>query len=356
MIIIWLIPKTTQDPDPLSTGKYQRHIKKKHFHQVGAILLFLPLLSIGFFIYIFLNSAHIDASTENVYAGDRLSLLTPSRHSDPNPARGGSDIVIQDSMKLVVANRSDDQIFIPKTDQISLYTVREGDSLSYIADTFEVSINTIRWANDLGANSTIAPGDQLVILPVSGIRHTVRKGDTLAKIAQTYESDVMEIRLFNGLGAEDLEVGSEVIIPNGELHNQKDEPKRSSSSSSSSKVQSSSNTSGYFTNPAPGARKTQGIHGRNAVDLGAPIGTPVYAAASGTVIISKSGGWNGGYGTYIVIKHGNGTQTLYAHLSGNNVSTGHWVEKGSRIGSIGNTGKSTGPHLHFEVRGGNNPF
>lgn len=298
------------------------------------------------------KSDTIDAATQDVQR-DSIKLLSPAHHSDPNPARGGSDIAIQDSMRLVAANRPDDHLFIPKNDQISLYTVREGDSLSYIADTFEVTINTIRWANGLGSGSTISPGDQLVILPVSGVRHTVKSGDTLAKLAKEYDSNSVEIALFNGLEEGGLKVGSEVIIPNAELHTQVASSQAQSSSSSSS---SSVNTSGYFTHPVPGSRKTQGIHGRNAIDFGAPSGTPVYAAASGTVIISKAGGWNGGYGSYIVVRHDNGTQTLYAHLSRNDVAVGAWVTQGSRIGSVGNTGRSTGPHLHFEVRGGKNPF
>jgi murein DD-endopeptidase MepM/ murein hydrolase activator NlpD len=72
--------------------------------------------------------------------------------------------------------------------------------------------------------------------------------------------------------------------------------------------------------------------------------------------VSKSSGWNGGYGQYVVIKHANGTQTLYAHLSSNAVGVGDVVAAGETIGALGNTGKSTGPHLHFEVRGGRNPF
>ena len=74
------------------------------------------------------------------------------------------------------------------------------------------------------------------------------------------------------------------------------------------------------------------------------------------MLVSKSSGWNGGYGNYIVIKHSNGTQTLYSHLSSNAVVVGDVVEQGENIGVMGNTGKSTGTHLHFEVRGGTNPF
>ena len=119
---------------------------------------------------------------------------------------------------------------------------------------------------------------------------------------------------------------------------------------------SGSSSGGSYSHPVPGSVKTQGIHGYNAVDLAAPIGTTVYAAAGGEVIISKSSGWNGGYGNYIVIRHNDGSQTLYAHLSYNSVGVGQYVGTGAVIGSVGNTGRSTGPHLHFEVRGSRNPF
>jgi murein DD-endopeptidase MepM/ murein hydrolase activator NlpD len=101
---------------------------------------------------------------------------------------------------------------------------------------------------------------------------------------------------------------------------------------------------------------TQGLHGYNGIDIGVPTGTAIYAAAGGTVIISRNSGWNGGYGDYIVISHDNGVQTLYGHLSRTVVQTGARVEQGDIIGYSGMTGKATGPHLHFEVRGAKNPF
>jgi murein DD-endopeptidase MepM/ murein hydrolase activator NlpD len=112
-----------------------------------------------------------------------------------------------------------------------------------------------------------------------------------------------------------------------------------------------------FIKPTQGIR-TQGLHGANAVDIGVPVGTSVVASASGKVITAKYGEgnpWFGGYGNHIVIEHSNGIQTLYAHLSGVAVSVGDIVSQGERIGSSGNTGRSTGPHLHFEVRGAKNP-
>jgi murein DD-endopeptidase MepM/ murein hydrolase activator NlpD len=114
--------------------------------------------------------------------------------------------------------------------------------------------------------------------------------------------------------------------------------------------------SGYFGNPLPGGRKSQGLHGHNGVDISAPAGTPIYAAASGTVTTVKNdGGWNSGYGNYVVISHPNGTSTLYAHMS-RVAASGGSVSKGSVIGYVGMTGSSTGNHLHFEVHGAKNPF
>jgi murein DD-endopeptidase MepM/ murein hydrolase activator NlpD len=105
-----------------------------------------------------------------------------------------------------------------------------------------------------------------------------------------------------------------------------------------------------------GGVKTQGLHGYNGIDIGAAAGTSIVAAAPGTVIIARSGGWNGGYGSYVVVQHGNGTQTLYAHASSVLVSQGQQVTQGQAIARVGATGRATGNHLHFEVRGAKNPF
>lgn len=116
-------------------------------------------------------------------------------------------------------------------------------------------------------------------------------------------------------------------------------------------------STGYFSLPVPSAIRTQSIHGHNAVDLANKTGTPIFAAADGKVIVSKfDGKWNGGYGNYVVISHPNGMQTLYAHMSDVLVSVGDKVTQGQTIGKMGETGLATGPHLHFEVRGGKNPF
>ncbi len=240
--------------------------------------------------------------------------------------------------------------------QISTYVVRSGDSLSKIADMFDVSVNTILWANDMNKNSVIKAGQNLVILPMSGVLHTVSSGDTLSTIAKKYGGDIDEIAIFNDLKSTDkLSVGDVIIIPDGQVSSS---ISPSSTNNSSAKVVSNNNTTyeGYYAKPFINGRRTQGIHGYNAVDYAMPSGSSLFAAAEGTVLIAKNAGWNGGYGQYVVIKHPNNTQTLYAHMSSVSVSVGQTVKKGQTIGSSGNSGRSTGPHLHFEIRGAKNPF
>lgn len=252
----------------------------------------------------------------------------------------------------------------PSFDQVSVYVIRKGDSIAAIAKMFNVSVNTIYWANDLKKGDKLKEGDTLVILPFDGLTHTVKAKETLAGIAKLYKADVDDIIAFNGLSSnEKLSVGDELIIPDGQKTEENDKPVKNSTVNPSKNTNSSSaknlkSVDGYFIYPLPTGpriRKTQGMHDRYAVDIGAPSGTPIYAAASGTVVLAKNG-YNGGYGNYVIIKHPNGTETRYAHMSRLGTSAGKQVSQGEVIGYVGTTGRSTGNHLHIEVRGARNPF
>jgi len=253
-------------------------------------------------------------------------------------------------------NPSEEIFSSDPSDQISIYVVHEGDNLPDIAKMFNVSVNTIRWANNLDSKTPLKNDQELIILPISGVKYVVKKGDTLKSIATSYKGDVNEILAYNGI--ESLNVGDEIIIPNGEVGVaiSTNTNKNSKKSSGPKNLASRSINNGYFTRPVIGGIKTQGIHGHNGVDLANSLGSPIIAAASGKVIVAKQGGWNGGYGNMIVISHSNGMQTLYGHLNSVKVNTGEQVNKGDVIGGMGNTGDSSGVHLHFEVRGGTNPF
>lgn len=333
------------------------------------LILSVPLfVHAGFFSALFGEEIEVAApvATDNAQT---IPLLKAATHIDPNPSKGGGDIVALDGALVPEQGPGAGEMVMPEDGAISVYVVREGDSLSQIAEMFGVTANTILWANDVKSANLIKPGDSLIILPVSGVRHIVKKGDTVASLAKLYSGDAGDIIAYNGLASEsDIQVGDSVVIPGGRVAPppaQKKTPKKSSpkagggvsiSPAVATGAGGSTGGGGYFAHPVPGAVRTQGIHGYNGVDLGAANGTAIRAAAAGEVIISKGSGWNGGYGSYIVIKHANGTQTLYAHTSANYVTPGQTVAQGESIGAVGSTGQSTGSHLHFEVRGDANPF
>lgn len=294
----------------------------------------------------------VEASASSAASVQTIALPQAALNIDPNPAKGGGDVTVVGGALVPEEGPAGTMAEIekPKNQSISIYVVKEGDTLSGIAHMFGVSVNTIKWANEIPPSGTIRIGQTLTILPITSVKHVVKKGDTLASIAKQYKADETEIANYNQIEGS-LAVGTEIIIPDGEIAAPTATKSVAVSGGASATV-----ASGYYSHPVPGARRTQGVHGYNGVDLAAPIGTAVYAAAAGDVIIARSGGYNGGYGSYVVIRHDNGTQTLYAHLSSVSVAVGETVGKGSVVGGVGNSGRSTGAHLHFEVRGARNPF
>ncbi|TSC83698.1 MAG: peptidase M23 family protein [Parcubacteria group bacterium Gr01-1014_17] len=337
-------------------------------------VLFVALLAVGSWsplvaqagVFSFLEelvSPKADASAPQEMGGglpvqvgnsQTMQLLRSAINSDPNPAKGGGDIAVVGGMALLPESGPEGTLAdISESNthgSISVYTVRSGDTLSQISRMFGVSVNTIVWANNI-RNGIIRPGDSLVILPISGVRHAVKAGDTITSIAKKYSADAREVALFNNLSvSEKLAIGDTVIIPDGEM--------AVPSSFQSVRLRGAGGPAyeGYYLRPILGGRKTQGLHGYNGVDLASYYGAPVFASAEGEVIIARYDGWNGGYGKYIVIAHANGTQTLYSHLSQVITYVGRQVPRGELIGHIGSTGNSTGAHLHFEVRGARNPF
>ncbi len=304
---------------------------------------------------------------------------------DPAPATGDGGVTVVDDSALLPQEGPSGTIADiqkPANPTISRYVVHSGDTISSIAQLFGVSVNTVRWANNLSAHDSNQPGQVLVILPISGVPYTVQKGDSLASIAKRTGADATDIANYNGVSDADLAVGTQLIIPDGEAGPvQSSAPEHvatagsshsqtvtvpSHSSKGSRKIYEPAHNVGpdgtpseiaYYIAPLSNYIDTQGIHGYNAVDLAAPIGTPIVASAAGEVIVAREGGWNGGYGSYVVISHDNGSQTLYAHMSKVAAYDGEDVAQGQVIGYVGETGLATGPHVHFEIRNGiKNPF
>ncbi len=231
---------------------------------------------------------------------------------------------------------------------IEYYVVQKGDVSGSIAQEFGISLETLLWANNLSSRSLIRPGDRLTILPTSGVAHTVKKGDTLAGIVSKYKANADKIIEFNRLSGDALSVGQVIVVPDGKIIYV---PPPAPTYASGYTASRSYESSGALLWPVPARRITQYFSWRHpGLDIGLPTGSEVVAAEAGMVIYA---GWGTGYGWEVLIDHGNGIKTRYAHNSRLFVRKGDEVLRGQHIASSGNTGWSTGPHVHFEVYDGN---
>jgi murein DD-endopeptidase MepM/ murein hydrolase activator NlpD len=244
-------------------------------------------------------------------------------------------------------------------DKVLDYEVQPGDTVSSIAVKFGISTDTIRWENSLASVNSIKPGQHLRILPVTGVLHKVTRGETIYTIAKKYDANPQAIVdfPFNNFADNEtfaLAVGQELIVPDGK------KPNEIPWSPTLYVAQRTPNAgvvaaTGQFAWPMSGVitQRFSWYHG--GVDVATAFGTPILAADSGKVLVA---GWpdNSGYGNRVVIDHGNGYVTWYGHMSKILVVAGQTVKRGDQIGLEGSTGRSTGPHLHFEIRRGNTHF
>lgn len=254
-----------------------------------------------------------------------------------------------------------------KRDKVLNYTVKSGDNISSIAHKFGIKVSTILWANNLNVKQTIQPGQRLDIPPTDGVFYTVKKGETLVEIADLHDIEVGKIRAYNPIKNNLIQPGQKLFLPEAKRIYIAAKPANKTPSTKPNKVNvgksaypnnTTTNTSApssigiTFRRPTQGIL-TQGFHrGHYGIDIASKMNTPIYASASGKVVKSATG-WNWGYGNYIVVDHGNGIETLYAHNNVLKVSAGDTVKKGQLLALMGNTGNvrgRTGIHLHFELR------
>lgn len=233
-------------------------------------------------------------------------------------------------------------------DKIIVYKVQPGESLNSISKKFDVSVNTIKWANDLESD-TIKAGQELDIPPITGIVHKVNSGESVYSIAKKYKTDAQKIVNFPFNDFADLDTfqltpGQTLYVPDGVIQS---EPAVSQFfAQAQAGVQGNSN----FIWPTTGIITQYPVWYHMAFDIANNSQPPVLASDTGTVTFA--GCIQYGYGCHIIVDHGNGFQTLYGHLSVIDVSPGQVVAQGQKIGNMGSTGRSTGTHLHFEVRQG----
>ena len=248
----------------------------------------------------------------------------------------------------------------PAREDAFLHTVQEGDTIASIAAKYEITTDTVLWANGISSRDVIKVGDHLTILPTSGVMHTVSSGDTLLAIAEKYDVKADEVAKYNDVSdIHALSIGDKLIVPGGRLAPQE------APQIVTSKTKLATPDDGPTPGPAPAEGSgmvwpttTRHISqyfrwGHTGIDIDSRSQPPVYAALGGTV---EFAGWLGAYGNLIIVNHGNGLQTYYAHNSKFYVGRGEAVGKGQAIAQMGSTGRSTGPHVHFEVRRNGTPI
>ncbi len=324
-----------------------------------------------------MTEASIMSSVSSFFGGEVLAQTKPTDYSEY--VNNSQNMALLKPNSSFVPDRSDDNVTIdivsdsalrPNTPydggiggeefsfdgEIEIYVVRTGDTAAIVAELFGVSTDTILSANNLVKGDKLKTGDVLLILPFSGVEHTVAKDETLKGIASKYKVDLENILSANDLDINyKLVIGEQLMVPGANILKEV-RPKTSTGNLIGKVVSKVSSIAGYFINPVPKAIKSRGVKpGHKGVDWAISTGTPIHASAGGVVLIARNG-YNGGFGIYVVIQHPNGTKTLYAHMSKLGTTPGAQVSQGAVIGYVGSTGHSTGPHLHFEVLGGKNPF
>jgi murein DD-endopeptidase MepM/ murein hydrolase activator NlpD len=232
-----------------------------------------------------------------------------------------------------------------KTLSTTVYTVRKGDSVSAIAQKHGLAIDTVLSWNAIRDAYLVVPGRVLTLPNADGLRYTVRRGDTLEGIAKRSGIPLASILDWNDLGTSVITVGQVLFLPGARMPAA--DIARALGTLFIWPVKGRI-TSGYGMRVGP----VDGIWRMHyGIDLKADTGTSVLAAAAGTV---ADAGYNGTYGKYLIVRH-SGFQTLYGHLSRFTVAAGESVAQGRKIGEVGSTGVSTGPHLHFGVFRGGEP-
>lgn len=341
----------------------------------GSVVVIVALVVFGMRVF-YLNAGLF--SSQPQAAAEESPTQTPS----PLEEGGGSGGYLMPSFEVSLASYTEGlqrianlHTSIPSRPRVDVltYTVKQGDSVFGIADKFGLKPETILWGNyeTLKDNPhSLRPGQELNILPVNGTYHKWREGESLIKVAEYYGVDPMDIVEWPGNPIDiydfdvenpDIEPGTMLIVPGGERELIDYGPPmitRNNPAIASTYGPGHCGTiyqgpvgvgvfiwptverylSGYDYNPSAN---------HPAIDIAGDVGNNVWASDNGVVVYS---GWsNYGYGNLVVIDHGNGWQTLYAHLHTIRVGCGQGVNQGQSIGTLGNTGNSTGPHLHFEM-------
>lgn len=298
--------------------------------------------------------ALIGVVTSGVFGGTTLVSSSYPGVGEPDPRFVDSFEPFPNGPILLDFQDTRTEFAIKPRSEIIDHKVEGGETISSIAKKYGISTDTIKWANNIINVDSVSPGQTLKILPVSGVAHIVKSGDALESVAKKYEADAQGILDFPFNDVPDdfkLKEGQTLIVPDGAPPEAKAPPKP--------KLQPQYLAQGpsspvFQVGGASFIWPTNGLitqyfawyhHGIDVANRSAPV---VAAADGGTVVVA---GWpdNYGFGNRVVLDHGNGYRSLYAHMSNIYVSIGQTITRGQVIGKMGSTGRSTGTHLHLEI-------
>lgn len=315
-----------------------------HFEEGKDILVDFLLVKRGRYSKHFLNISFIFLIAGAIVGGPVIAEYYPTIEPE--------DGQLEETSEDVLASYANDELSIttvvsdkPRFEIID-YEVVKGDTLGSIAEKFGISVDTIKWANSLKTEKLI-PGQSLRIPPVTGIVYKVAAGDSIYSLAKKYKSDAQKIVNFPANDFADLDtfalnIGQVLFIPDGVM------PEAAPVYKAAPVPKFIAGSGGHFMWPTQGQITQYPVSYHMAVDIANRAAPPVAAGDGGTVVFA--GCVKYGYGCHVIINHGDGFQTLYGHLQSFNVSAGQSVGRGQVIGRMGSTGRSSGTHLHFEVR------
>jgi murein DD-endopeptidase MepM/ murein hydrolase activator NlpD len=320
----------------------------KRFEKIKNIIVALLIVKRGKYSSSFLNTSFFLLVVTAVVAGPTIAENNPLIQSFElnNPNNAEAAIVAYDPYQSSLSTIISDK---PR-DKVENYVVREGDTMAAIAKRFAIDVDSIKWANNTRSDS-IKPGQTLKIPPGTGVVHKVSSGDNIYTIAKKYQVDAQAIvnwpfNDFSDLENFTLTPGQVIFVPNGVVEDAPAKPAQRYVA----QIQAGARGTSSFIWPTSGSITQYPIYYHMALDIANPTMPPVIAADTGTVTFSGCINW--GYGCHVIIDHGNGYQSLYGHMSRLDVNVGDSVGQGQQIGVMGSTGRSTGTHLHFEIRTG----
>ncbi|NQV78254.1 MAG: M23 family metallopeptidase [Lutibacter sp.] len=337
------------------------------FGQIGRILNSAKTVSAGISPTSPQKKLMFQAATLSMVALISMSLTPGGTYtassfgynSDYIDSYGVGDVLVADvDGYLVKMNPQTDASNRAGLTDFAIHTVNNGEALSVIAEQYGVNVSTIMWENKLSNAHSVRIGQKLLIPPVDGISYEVQSGDSITKIAKKYKIDTDGILSQNSLETEVIAKGQSLFLPGAEPIVVAPTAIARAPSSTRSTARSLSGSSNapsagkVFIFPTNG-KITQGFQaGHYAFDIADRSRPPIWAAGGGTIVKVSTGTWGGGYGNHVIIDHGNGLQTLYAHMSDVYAYVGQQVSQGDVVGVMGNTGRVygvTGIHLHWEV-------